>query len=113
MDCSIHSLLADARSPSRTISSTPDLRTFVVLNKVDTVEPACAKDLSAIYSSEKVAMLCAEASAACGVPTNNVFPMKSYSGEYKTDFRVSRATASFSHMHCRRTRSRPLSAPQG
>ena len=59
-----------------------------MLNKVDAIDPACAEDLSNIYSSNKIATMCAEASAACGVPVNNVFPMKSYSSEYNTDYRV-------------------------
>ena len=59
-----------------------------MLNKVDAIDPACAEDLSNIYSSDKIATMCAEASAACGVPVNNVFPMKSYSSEYETDYRV-------------------------
>jgi hypothetical protein len=66
----------------------PDLRTLVVLNKVDSLDPECASDLSTIYTSPKVLKMCCEASAACGVPVNNVFPMKSYSNEYEPDYRV-------------------------
>jgi hypothetical protein len=67
----------------------PDLRTLVVLNKIDSLDPECASDLSTIYTSSKVLKMCCEASAACGVPINNVFPMKSYSNEYDTDYHVS------------------------
>jgi hypothetical protein len=65
------------------------LRTFIVLNKADLLDPGCAQDLSTIYNSEIVTDMCVKASAACGVPGNNVFPMKSYSNEFDCNFKVS------------------------
>jgi hypothetical protein len=65
------------------------LRTFIVLNKADLLDPSCVQDLSTIDYSEIVTDMCVKASAACGVPGSNVFPMKSYSNEFDRDCKVS------------------------
>lgn len=59
-----------------------------MLNKVDTLDPDLAGNPEGIYQSAEVQEMCGRASEACGVPANDVFPVKSYSREFDVDYRV-------------------------
>lgn len=65
-----------------------DIRTLLVLNKVDVLDPDLVAKPEGIYHSAKVQDMCGRASEACGVPAKDVFPVKSYNREFDVDYRV-------------------------
>lgn len=65
-----------------------DLRTLLVLTKIDELDAGLARKPEGIYTSPKVIDLCEKAASACGVPVRDCIPIKNYAKEMRTDIRV-------------------------